>query len=193
VQSSIHAHRTKVDNQLQSLEPLGDSAVAISVSVWPRLPRNHPQFSHTASRYLLSPTRSRYLRQNGNDPKFFVIVRSNDFAVWSLANLLAVRSAGYRRGRRTSQVHVMHRISWHSAKHPPAIQMINSLPMNLSPSMSHAINHPPSACGAKRFDCEVFAFLHFGLIIVLHQQHRLVAMDLVKFDRMPAEILNHLD
>ncbi len=46
----------------------------------------YPFFSLTANRYLLSPTRSRYLRQNGNDPKFFVIVLSKDFAVWSLLN-----------------------------------------------------------------------------------------------------------
>lgn len=34
----------------------------------------------TASRYLLSPTRSRYLRQNGSVPKLLVMDLSNDFA-----------------------------------------------------------------------------------------------------------------
>ena len=35
---------------------------------------------HTANRYLLSPIRSRYRRQNGSVPKFFVIELSSDFA-----------------------------------------------------------------------------------------------------------------
>ena len=84
VRSSILAHHTEVDNLPRSPDPLGDSAVAIFVRVSLASPETETvlgQFSLTASRYLLSPTRSRYLRQNGNDPKFFVIVRSNDFAV----------------------------------------------------------------------------------------------------------------
>jgi hypothetical protein len=40
--------------------------------------------SLTASRYLLSPTRSRYLRQNGSVPKFLLIDFSSDFADVSL-------------------------------------------------------------------------------------------------------------
>ncbi|SRR5216684_6060 len=191
VRSSTPAHRTEVDNLPRSPEPPGDSAVAISVSLL--LPRNRLQFSPTASRYLLSPTRSRYLRQNGNDPKFFVIVRSNDFAVWSLANLSAVCLLARGLCGRTSLMHVMHHISWRSVRHLPAVPMVNSLSKNLCPSPSHAVYYPPSACRAKCLDCKVFAFLHFSLIVVLHQQHRLVAMDLVKIDRMSAEILNHLD
>lgn len=46
-----------------------------SGSVWAAL---------TASRYLLSPTRSRYLRQNGSVPKLLVMDLSNDFAVVKL-------------------------------------------------------------------------------------------------------------
>jgi hypothetical protein len=38
---------------------------------------------HTASKYLLSPTRSRYRRQKGIVPKFLLMVFKSDFAVAS--------------------------------------------------------------------------------------------------------------
>lgn len=38
----------------------------------------------TANKYLLSPTCSRYLLQNGRVPKFLLIDLSNDFAVFNL-------------------------------------------------------------------------------------------------------------
>lgn len=40
--------------------------------------------SRTANKYLVSPMRSKYRRQNGKVPKFLLIVFNNDFAEVSL-------------------------------------------------------------------------------------------------------------
>ena len=87
---------------------------------------------------------------------------------------------------------VKHHISWHSAKHPPA-NIRQQVAHKSVHHLSHILYHPPPPRGTKCLDRKVFALLHFSLIVVLHQQHRLVAMDFVKFDRVATEILNRLD
>lgn len=47
-----------------------------------------------------------------------------------------------------------------------------------------------SPCRAEGLDCEVLALLHLGLIVVLHQEDRLAAMNLVGGDGVSAEVLN---
>ena len=130
-------------------------------------------FSLTASRYLLSPTRSRYLRQNGNDPKFFVIVLSKDFAVSSLLIRQMTANVKYLAREYTSvTMPWTHRISWRNVIHRPsviaAIVSERTYKIGIISSYSFALDHSPAASRTKCLDGKVLAFLHFGLVVVFH-------------------------
>ena len=83
--SSSHGHRTMEDSPAQSLAALSGSAKHQPSPSEHRLVRPRCTWSCwgtlTARRYLLSPTRSRYRRQNGSVPKFLLMLFSSDFAV----------------------------------------------------------------------------------------------------------------
>lgn len=71
-------------------DPLRHEIVELTPNTWSTCDAPHASQVHTASRYLLSPRRSRYRRQKGNVPKFLSIVLSSDFADVNL-NRVSVR------------------------------------------------------------------------------------------------------
>jgi len=58
---------------------------------------------------------------------------------------------------------------------------------------THTLHNAPATSGSKGFDCEIFAFFHLSLVIVLNQQYRLPAMYLVFVYRVTTKIFDCLD
>ena len=89
-------------------------------------------------------------------------------------------------------VHVAHLLSVHSESIRPEAENMSTFSQGPD-AWTYGFDNAPTSSRAKRLNCKIFPFLHFGLVIVLDQEHRFSGVDLILTDRVAAQIFNGFD
>ena len=92
-----------------------------------------------------------------------------------------------RQSLHTAEAHEDGRRSLHN------VNILPIMSIRLSDSRcnrTYTLHNAPATRGSEGFYSKIFAFFHFGLVIVLDQQHGLPAMYLVCIDGVTTEIFD---
>ena len=150
------------------------------------------RYTLTPYKYEVSPTRSRYRRQNGRVPKLLLIVSSTFFADTG-ASLINNSEPISNYARPNSALSQLRAIQDPGIMRDFTLHLMSVHESGTNALYAHTFDYMASTGATECFNSKVFAFFHFRCIPSLYDRYRFSTVNLVQSDGVPCQVSNRFD